>query len=45
VQVHNIRAIALYENCGFEREGLKRHSLRIDGTYVDEYYMSKLLAA
>ena len=45
VQAHNHRAIALYEKCGFEREGLKRHSLKIDGTYVDEYYLSKLLAA
>jgi RimJ/RimL family protein N-acetyltransferase len=45
VQVHNHRAIALYEKCGFEREGLKRHSLKIEGGFVDELYMSKLVAA
>lgn len=43
VMVHNIAGIALYKNMGFEIEGTKRHSLFIDGNYVDEYYMSKLL--
>ena len=28
---------------GFEIEGTKRDSLRVDGVYVDEYYMAKLL--
>ena len=45
VDVDNRRAIALYEKCGFEREGVKRHSRRIEGRYSDELYMSKLLAA
>jgi RimJ/RimL family protein N-acetyltransferase len=45
VQVHNRRAIALYEKCGFEREGVKRHSLNIEGTFIDELYMSKLIPA
>lgn len=44
VDVDNRRAIALYEKCGFEREGVKRHSRRVDGRYSDELYMSKLLA-
>lgn len=44
VDVTNQRAIALYEKCGFEREGVKRHSRRIDGKYSDELYMSKLIA-
>ncbi len=44
VDVDNRRAIALYENCGFEREGVKRHSRRIEGRYSDELYMSKLIA-
>ena len=43
VDVENRRAIALYENCGFEREGVKRHSRRIEGSYSDELYMSKLI--
>jgi RimJ/RimL family protein N-acetyltransferase len=45
VQVHNRRAITLYEKCGFEREGVKRHSLNIEGAFIDELYMSKLIAA
>ncbi|MVB59628.1 N-acetyltransferase, partial [Vibrio cholerae] len=32
-------------SCGFEVEGLKRHSLVVDGEYVNELYMSKLLTA
>lgn len=43
VMVHNEAAIALYKKMGFEIEGTKRHSLFINGSYVDEYYMSKLL--
>jgi len=35
---------SLYERAGFEREGIKRHSLWLDGRYVDELYMSKLIA-
>ena len=46
VQVTNARAIALYERMGFEREGLKRHSLRTaDGQWLDEWLMSRLLEA
>jgi len=44
VDVENRRAIALYEKCGFEREGVKRHSRRIEGRYSDELYMSKLIS-
>ncbi len=44
VDVDNGRAIALYEKCGFEREGVKRHSRKIEGRYSDELYMSKLIA-
>jgi RimJ/RimL family protein N-acetyltransferase len=43
VDVKNARAIALYEKCGFEREGVKRHSRKVDGQYSDELYMSKLI--
>jgi RimJ/RimL family protein N-acetyltransferase len=45
VQTTNRPAIALYEKVGFEREGMKRHSQRVEGVYVDEFLMSKLIAA
>lgn len=43
VMAHNHRAVALYSKMGFRFEGTKRDSLRVDGRYVDEYYMAKLL--
>lgn len=43
VMIHNAPAIALYQKFGFQREGTKRASLKVDGTYVDEYVMSLLL--
>ena len=43
VMTHNTAGIALYKKQGFVIEGTKRHSLLINGQYVDEYYMSKLL--
>lgn len=43
VVTRNEAGLSLYEKIGFEIEGTKRHSLFIDGEFVDEYYMSKLL--
>ena len=43
VMAHNAAAVALYEKAGFAIEGTRRHSLLVDGSYVDEYYMAKLL--
>ncbi|MEF1331054.1 GNAT family N-acetyltransferase [Vibrio sp. M260121] len=43
VMCHNDRAFNLYRKHGFEVEGTKRNSLKVDGQYVDEFYMSKLL--
>jgi RimJ/RimL family protein N-acetyltransferase len=43
VMVDNRRAIALYQKMGFEIEGRKRHALRVDGVFVDEYLMARLL--
>ncbi|WP_249384067.1 GNAT family protein [Chitinivorax sp. B] len=43
VMAHNQPAIALYQKAGFQIEGIKHHSFKIDGDYVDEYYMGKLL--
>lgn len=41
VMVHNERALALYKRMGFEIEGIKKRSIKIDDQYVDEYYMGK----
>ncbi|HEX9134767.1 MAG TPA: GNAT family protein [Ktedonobacteraceae bacterium] len=43
VMAHNNAGIALYKKQGFEIEGTKRHSLLVNGQFVDEYYMAKLL--
>ena len=44
VMRHNARALALYQKMGFEIEGTKRDSLQVEGVYVDEICMAKLLA-
>ena len=43
VMAHNDRAINLYRKMGYEIEGSRRDSLLVNGSYVDEYYMGKLL--
>ncbi|MEK4348843.1 GNAT family N-acetyltransferase [Paenibacillus sp. FSL P4-0184] len=43
VMTHNELAMSLYIKNGFEIEGTKRKSHVIDGQWVDEYYMSKIL--
>lgn len=40
---HNTRAQALYKKAGFEKEGVKKAALIIDGKDIDEYEMAKLL--
>lgn len=45
VQTTNTRAVALYQQAGFQHEGTKRHSLQVQGQYADEWLMSKLLDA
>ncbi|MEC3134197.1 N-acetyltransferase, partial [Bacillus cereus] len=37
------RAQALYKKAGFEKEGVKKAALIIDGKGIDEYEMAKLL--
>lgn len=39
----NERAKMLYEKEGFTIEGIRKNAMIIDGVYVDEYYMAKLL--
>lgn len=43
VMSHNERAVHLYQKMGFVTEGVKKDSLQVDGKYVDEYYMAKIL--
>jgi RimJ/RimL family protein N-acetyltransferase len=43
VMVHNTRGVGLYQKMGFKIEGVKKDSLFMDGAYVDEYYMGKIL--
>lgn len=38
----NEAAKRLYENNGFEIEGIKRKSVLVDGNYLDEFYMAKI---
>ena len=44
VMCHNERAIQLYQKMGFKTEGIKQDSLWVNGKYVDEYYMAKILS-
>ncbi len=41
--VKNEAGLALYKKAGFQIEGIKKRSLLINGEFVDEYYMGKLL--
>lgn len=43
VMVPNKAGVNLYEKMGFDIEGVKRKAIYMDGDYLDEYYMSKLL--
>jgi RimJ/RimL family protein N-acetyltransferase len=43
VMRHNERAIRLYQKMGYKIEGVKQDSLRVNGSYVEEYYMAKIL--
>ncbi|MHC4222457.1 MAG: GNAT family N-acetyltransferase [Planctomycetota bacterium] len=43
VMVNNEAGLALYRKMGFIVEGTKTDSLFVDGSFVDEYHMAKLL--
>lgn len=43
VMAHNVRAIKLYKKMGFVVEGVSVDSLLVDGRYVDELDMAKIL--
>ena len=43
VMTQNEAGIRLYKKRGFSIEGTRKHACLVDGQYVDEYYMAKLL--
>ncbi len=43
VVTENEAGVKLYQKSGFEIEGTKRRSLKINNKFYDEYYMSKLV--
>ena len=43
VMVHNAAGVGLYQKLGFVIEGTRRDSLLVDGAFVDEYAMAKIL--
>jgi RimJ/RimL family protein N-acetyltransferase len=43
VMTHNEKAINLYKKIGFKIEGIKEKSILLDGKFIDEYYMGKIL--
>jgi RimJ/RimL family protein N-acetyltransferase len=42
VMTHNEPAIKLYKKMGFKIEGVKECSMKVNGNYIDEYYMAKI---
>lgn len=43
VMTHNEKAVNLYKKMGFKIEGIKEHSILMDGKFIDEYYMGEIL--
>jgi RimJ/RimL family protein N-acetyltransferase len=43
VVTENKAGLGLYKKMGFEIEGTKKDSLLVDGNYINEYYMSKII--
>lgn len=43
VMCHNEAGLHLYQKNGFEVEGIKKKSMFVDGQYVDEYYMARII--
>lgn len=43
VVTQNVNGLSLYEKAGYNIEGTKKNSLIINGEFVDEYYMAKIL--
>jgi len=43
VMANNKAGQALYKKMGFKVEGIKEHSLFVNGRYIDDIYMAKLI--
>ncbi len=43
VECHNHAARHLYEKSGFRIEGTRAKSMLVEGSFIDEYYMAKIL--
>jgi RimJ/RimL family protein N-acetyltransferase len=43
VMAHNRSAVSPYQKFGFVVQGTRRDSMLVEGNYVDEYYMARLL--
>ena len=43
VMVPNEGAVALYKKMGYKIEGIKEKSCLVDGAFIDEYYMAKIV--
>ncbi|VAW84152.1 hypothetical protein MNBD_GAMMA18-904, partial [hydrothermal vent metagenome] len=43
VMEDNVQAKTLYEKMGFQSEGLKHDSLKVNGRYINEYFMVKFI--
>jgi len=43
VVTQNVNGLSLYKKAGYDIEGTKKNSLKINGEFVDEYYMAKIL--
>lgn len=37
-------AVKLYQKCGFQIEGTREKSMKVDGEFIDEYYMAKIFS-
>jgi RimJ/RimL family protein N-acetyltransferase len=44
VMENNHAALGLYKKMGFEIEGIKKASIFVKGSYINEYYMAKILS-
>lgn len=43
VMAQNERALALYRKCGYEVEGRRRDAIQLDGRYLDQLFMARVV--
>jgi RimJ/RimL family protein N-acetyltransferase len=43
VSVENTASVALFKHLGYEQEGVKHRGAKINGVFIDKFYMAKLL--